>query len=240
MKTFLHYALLGLVTALTCIPGGSLQAQEKNFIDQPYLETNARADTLVVPDRIYLGILIKEEDTKGRTSVEELENRMAAKLTSLGIDLEKQLVLSDLASNFRDYFLRKTDVQKSKAYTLLVYDALTAGKVIMQLEAIGISNINLEKTEYGGMDELKLLLRSKAVAKAKIQAEALLEPLGQTLGAAMHISDLNTEYSHLQGRVSGIQLRGMAMEQDQAYKPLDVAFEKIPVEGMVNVKFAIR
>lgn len=240
MKTSLHATLLSLVTVLTFPLCGSLQAQEKNFIDQPYLETNARVDTLVVPDRIFLGILIKEEDTKGRTSVEELENRMATKLKTLGIDLDKQLVLSDLASNFRDYFLRKTDVQKSKAYTLLVYDALTAGKVIQALEAIGISNINLEKTEYGAIEQLKLVLRKKAVAKAKIQAEALLEPLGHTLGTALYISDLNTEYSNLQGRVSGIQLRGMALEKDQAYNPLEVAFEKIPVESMVNVKFAIR
>ncbi|MBT8209280.1 MAG: SIMPL domain-containing protein, partial [Eudoraea sp.] len=97
-------------------------AQQKNFIDQPFLETTASVDTLVVPDRIYLNILITEADTKGRISVEELENRMAAKLKSLGIDLDTQLSLGDLGSDFKKYFLRKTDIQKEKAFKLLLYD----------------------------------------------------------------------------------------------------------------------
>ena len=33
-------------------------SQSKNFIDQPYLETTAKVDSLVQPDRIYLSILI--------------------------------------------------------------------------------------------------------------------------------------------------------------------------------------
>lgn len=226
----------GIIPALALAFGLGLNAQEKNFIDQPYLETNSRADTLVVPDRIYLGIEIKEEDTRGKTSVEELENRMAARLKALGINLDDQLMLADLASNFKDYFLRKTDVQKSKAYSLLVYDALTAGKVIQELEGIGISNISLLKTEYAAMDELKTLLRQKAVLRAKKQAAAMLQPLGHTLGKALYISDLNTDYSGMQGMATGIVVRGYAMEKQQ---PLDVAFEKISVEAMVNIKFAI-
>lgn len=213
-------------------------AQERNFLDQPYLETNSRIDSLVVPDKIYLGIEIREADTKGRTSVEELEHRMADKLKALDIDLDKQLTLSDLASNFRDYFLRKTDVQKSKSYTLLVYDGLTAGRVIQALESIGISNVQLQRTEYSKMESLKITLRQKALEKARKQAAAMIETLGQNLGKALYISDLSTDYQNVQNHVSGIQVRGYAMEKADA--PLDVAFEKIPVEASVNVKFAIQ
>jgi len=215
-----------------------LQAQEKNFLDQAYLETNARADTLVVPDRIYLGITIKEEDSKGRASVETLENKMSAKLQALGIDLDKQLGLSDLASDFRDYFLRKTDIQKSKSYTLLVYDGLTAGQVIQGLEGIGISNIQLQRTEYSKLGALKLTLRRRALHKARQQAKVMVESLGQSLGRALYISDLSTDYSGLQGRTAGVQVRGYAMEKEE--RPLEVAFEKIQVDAMVNVKFAIQ
>ncbi len=226
----------GIIPAFALLFGLSLTAQDKNFIDQPYLETNARADTLVVPDRIYLGIEIKEADTRGKISVEELENRMAARLKALGINLDDQLMLSDLASSFRDYFLRKTDVHKSKAYSLMVYDALTAGKVIQELEGIGISNISLLKTEYAAKEDLKTILRQRAISRARKQAAAMLQPLGQTLGKVLYISDLNTDYSGIQGRATGIVVRGYAMENEQ---PLDVAFEKISAEGLVNVKFAI-
>lgn len=235
MKAFKLPGILGLLALFSILSPAA--AQERNFLDRPYLETNSRIDSLVVPDKIYLGIEIREADTKGRTSVEELENRMADKLKALGIDLDKQLTLSDLASNFRDYFLRKTDVQKSKSYTLLVYDGLTAGKVIQALESIGISNIQLQRTEYSKIESLKIALRQKALEKARKQAAAMIETLGQTLGKALYISDLSTDYQQVHGQISGIQVRGFAMEKADA--PLDVAFEKIPVEASVNVKFAI-
>ena len=42
-------------------------AQNKNFIDQPYLETRVSVDTLVSPDQIYMSILVSEKDTKGKS-----------------------------------------------------------------------------------------------------------------------------------------------------------------------------
>ncbi|WP_019669204.1 SIMPL domain-containing protein [Eudoraea adriatica] len=211
--------------------------QNKNFIDQPYLETTARVDTLVTPDRIYLSILITEADTKGKASVEKLENKMADKLETLGIDTEKQLTLSDLASNFKKYFLRKADVQKDKEYSLLVYDAVTAGNVILGLESIGISNVNLTKTEYSQLENLKIILRQLAVKEAKKQAEAMVLPLDQQLGSALFISDLNTGIlNRYQGRVAEVKV----FKDGDKDQPVEIEFEKIEVESTVNVKFSIQ
>lgn len=220
-----------LITSLTSY------GQSKNFIDQPYLETTARVDTLVIPDRIYLSILITEADTKGKTSVEKLENKMADKLKTLGIDIEKQLTLTDLGSNFKKYFLRKVDVQKDKEYSLLVYDAVTAGRVIMGLESIGISNVNLTKTEYSSLEKLKIDLRQRAVGAAKIQAEAMVIALDQKLGHALFISDLNTGVQNR--RVDRMVRVQMSKEADED-QPIEIEFEKIKVESTVNVKFAIQ
>ena len=208
-------------------------AQQKNFIDQPFLETTARVDTLVVPDRIYLNIVISEADTKGRISVEELENRMANKLKSLGIDLETQLSLGDLGSDFKKYFLRKTDIQKEKAFKLLVYDGLTVGKVLQGLEAVGISNISLDKTEYSLMETLKLQLKVRAIVQARKQAIKLMEAIGQNLGKAIHVQDFEPNFVTLRG-VSTLRAKA-----DESFEPLDVEFNKIKVEGRLNIKFAI-
>ncbi len=225
------------IIALLSLQGYS---QEKNFIDQPYLETTAIVDTLVVPDRIYLSILITEKDTRGRTSVEELENRMNTKLIGLGIDTKKQLTLSDVTSNFKKYFLKGTDVLKNKAYTLLVYDAETAGKVIAGLESIEVSNVHLNKTEYSKLEQLKIELKQKAVLKAKKQAESMLKPLNQNVGKALYISDLNSNITNaLQGRVAGIQIRGYSSYKAKEYQPIDIEFEKIKIESVVTIKFGI-
>lgn len=227
-----------LIIGLLFLKGYS---QEKNFIDQAYLETNAIVDTLVVPDRIYLSILITEKDTRGRTSVEELENRMNTKLIALGIDTKKQLTLSDVTSNFKSYFLKGKDVLKNKAYTLLVYDAKTAGKVIVGLESIEISNVHLNKMEYSKIEELKIELKQKAVLKAKMQAESMLKPLNQKIGKALFISDLNSNITNLlQGKAAGIQIRGYNSNyKAREYQPVDIEFEKIKIESAITIKFGI-
>ena len=81
-----------------------------------------------------------------------METRMIAKLKSIGIDPEKQLTLSDLASNFKRYFLKQKDIMKDKAYELKVYNTQTAVKAIVGLEEIGISNVNLDRTEYAEIE----------------------------------------------------------------------------------------
>ncbi len=213
-------------------------AQTKNFIDQPYIETTAMVDTLVVPDRIYLSILITERDTKNKISVEELENRMNKKLKDLGINTKKQLFLSDVTSNFKKYFLRGTNVLKNKAYTLLVYDALTAGKVIVGLESIEVSNVHINKTEYSKLEELKIDLKRKAVLKAKMQAEAMLKPLNQKLGKAIYISDLNN--SDYFPRKAEIRMNGlMSKNADILAEPIDIEFKKISIQSNLTIKFSI-
>lgn len=216
-------------------------SQTKNFIDLPYIETSAKVDTLVVPDRIYLTIILTEKDTKGKISLESLEQKMSDKLTLIGIDLSKQLVTFDLSSNFKKYFLKQQDILKAKSYSLLVYDAKTAMKVIVDLESENISNVSLEKTEYSKIEQLKLKLKTKAILKAKENALSMANPLNQKIGNAVFISDFNDASNMLQGQVAGVQVRGISSlnSKSSAYEPIDIEFQKIKVETEVNVKFKL-
>ena len=229
----------GILIILVNLIALNVFSQTKNFIDQPYIETRIKVDTLVTPDKIYLNILITEKDTKGKISVEELENKMADKLVDLGINLEKQLSLKDVASNFKKYFLKRQDILKSNAYSLIVYSGLSVGEVIVGLEQIGISNVQLVRAEYSAIEQLKLKLKSKAVYKAKLQAETMLKPLNQQLGNAIHISDMNFYMSNrFQGRVNEIQVAYSKESQDNNM-PVAIEFEKIKVESEIAVKFKI-
>lgn len=213
-------------------------SQTKNFIDQPYLETSARVDTLVTPDRIFLEIRLQESDTKGRTSLEELEQRMGSRLSGLGIDLEKQLTVSDLSSDFQKYFLRGQDILKEKVFELLVYDAQTAGRVLYELERTGISNVRLDRTEYAQMDGLRDTLKARAVRGARRQGRIMAEAIGQALGKALFISDTGfTVFNSMKGRAAGISIS--ADEPESVYVALPADFDKIRVEASVQVKFVL-
>lgn len=234
-----------IILILLIISSSSINSQTKNFIDLPYLETTAKVDTLLTPDKIFLNVLITEKDTKGKISVEELEKKMIERLKAIGINIEKQVLLTDLSSNFKKYFLKQQDIQKAKMYSVLIYDAKTAGRIIVELEKENISNIQLDRTEYSKMEELKLELKSRAVLKSKQYAEAMLKPLNQKVGSAIYVSDSNSNsniVNALQGRASGIIVRGMSSlkESKYEYEADQIEFEKIKVESEVFVKFAIQ
>lgn len=224
---------LVLLFAISSVIGYS---QSKNFIDQPYLETTAEVDSLVKPDRIYLSILVQEKEDRDRTSLEKQEREMAAVLENLGIDLKKQLKIEDLASNYKKYFLRKKSVLKSKAYELVVYDGLSASKVLVHLEAKGISNVQMTKTAYSKTEALKLLLRSKAILKAKAQGVSLTKPLEQTLGKAIYISDKYNTNNYYYQRNSRMK---MAFDSANVEQPIDLEFSGIKIESEVMVRFSI-
>ena len=121
------------------------QSGVKNFIDQNYIEITGVVETELTPDEIYLTIIINEKDKKGKISVEKQETAMIKKLKQVGIDLKKDFSVKDFSSNYKFYFLKRTDILKSKKYQLVVHDGLTLGKVFQALEGIDISNVSIEK-----------------------------------------------------------------------------------------------
>ena len=217
----------------------NLFSQEKNFIDQPYIEVEAKADSLVTPNRIYIDVLILEKHTKGKESVEDLEQKMFDKLTKIGIDVKKDVFMKDMISSFKKYFLKTTDIQKSKSYSILVYDATQTTNVYIGLEEIGISNVTIEKTEHSDFDKIQLMVNSKAIKNAKATAESYLNPIGQKPGKVLFIGYIQST-NMLAGRVAGIQIRGASSVKayDKGYiSPIE--FEMMKISSEIGVRFRI-
>lgn len=209
----------------------------KSFIDQPYVEVAGSADTMVTPDEIFIAINISEKDTKNKTSVEELERKMFDALKAMGIDVEKDLTTSDLSSNFKTYFLKSKDIMKSKDYMLKVKDAVTATKVFIKLEDLGISNSSIDHVDYSKMEEMKNVMRTKAIENAKLRAIALTKPLQQGIGPAIFISDNEVYPIRPLARQAKVNLYE-ASDSAQALPQID--FEKIEISSNVNAKFILK
>jgi hypothetical protein len=150
------------------------------------------------------------------------------------------LTLLDISSDFKKYFLSDNKVLKTKMYSLIVRDARTAGKVLAELEKVGISNVFLEKTEFSDSENLILKLKSLAVLKAKKKAESMVAPLNQKIGMPIFISDLNSISDQLQGKAAGIQIRGASnIYGSRASEPIAIDFDKIEFSVKVSIKFKI-
>jgi hypothetical protein len=216
--------------------------QEKNFIDKPFIEVQGKADTLVTPNRIYIDVFISEKDVKNKKSVEELESDMLSKLKTLGIE-EKNITMQDMMSNFKKFFLKQTEIQKAKSYSILVYDAKTTAKVFIGLEEVGISNIRIDKLEHSDEKKLQLLMNSKAIVNAKANAISFTKPLGQTIGKAIFIGNVSEGIlkRNLAGSVAGVTIRGNTSlygSRAMNYES-NIEFEKISISSEIDVRFAL-
>ncbi len=226
-----------LLFTLFALPLLWAQPQAENHI--PYIETTATADSLVVPDEIYLSIHLREIDERNKVSVEALEKRMLQTLQKLSVNIEKQLKLADLSSNIKTYFLRKKDINKSKRFELKLYDANSAGRVLAALEEKGISNVHLSKTNYSQLEELKHHLLSKAVTKAKMRANAMARPLGQYVGNALYISDdFHSGFVGYRQKALDEVVVAYATVKEKTAQP-EIQFKPQKIEVRVQVRFKI-
>lgn len=226
-----------LLSLLFCMFWGwgvsNAQTGEKNFIDQNYLEVTGTAEMEVIPDEIYLKILVSEKD-KGKKTVEALEVEMIAVLEKLGVDVHKDLLIKDLSSDFKSYFLKRDLIQTEKEYQLCVRDAGLIGRLLVELEKKGISNISLDRIDHSGLEKFRREVKINAVKAAKEKAEAFAGAVGQQAGRALYISE--TGYYPVRSVVANVRIKGAEAIEDTPV--LD--FEKIQLKYSVLVRFELK
>jgi hypothetical protein len=217
-------------------------SQNKNVTDKPFIEATGLADTLVIPNKIWINVMLMEKDTRGKKSVEELEKEMIQKLQSIGINTEKDVSLNYMSSNFKNYVLKQTDIFKSKSYSVVVSDANTTAKVFIGLEEIGISNVQITKIENTELKKIKLLINAKAILNAKQTAESFAKPLNQKVGNAVQISNFEIMSNQYAGQLSEVVVTAYSSKLSgnrSADYNNNIEFEKIKVSSSVQAKFLL-
>jgi uncharacterized protein len=221
------------------------QSNENNFIAQSYIEVTGVGEMEVIPNQIFLKIFINEKDIKTKSTIDELELSMINKLTEIGIDVEKDLIIVDLASNFKYYFIKENRIYVSKEFELMVLDAETVGKVIQELELLNISNISISRVDHSDIEKFKKEVKVQAIKAAKDKAEALVKEIDQTLGKAIIIKEIDNiqVINSLSGRVAGYELANIRIRENRVeseetlYK---IEFEKIKLQYSILVRFEMK
>lgn len=215
----------------------SFAQETKNFIDQNYIEVTGKAEMEVAPDQIYIQVSINESDYKGKESLEILEKNMLKKLEEIGVDMKKDFAVKDISSNFKNYWLKKSDIFTSKEYQIIVHTAPVAGRVFRELEALGISNMSIDKLENSEIEKFKKEVKANAIKNGKETAISLAESIGQTVGRAIYIKEGEPFYEPKLANAS-IRIRGLA--NAESYTEPDMEFEKIKLEYSVEVDFELK
>ena len=232
MKKYLVFALL--VVFITPL---AAQSGTKNFIDQPYVEVTGKAEMEIVPDMIYLKVIIDEKDNKAKESLESLERKMLQSLEKIGLDLKKDVAVIDLASNFQQHWIKKTGIRTSKEYEVLAHDGKAVGQIFMSLEQLGISNISVMKLDHSQIKEYRRQVKVNAVKAAKEKASDLMEAIDQKAGKAIFVQEINRGYYPARMEANTM-MRVQASGFDKKYE-VDMEFQKLKLEYEIQARFVI-
>ncbi len=216
------------------------QNGSKNFIDQNYIEVSGKAEMEITPDKIYLQIQLSEKDDKNKLSLTERENQMFKELEEIGIDISKDLVIKDISSNFKFYFLSKNDIFLTKEYQVLVTNGKTASRIFLELEKIGISNISIDKLDNSRIEEFRKETKVNAIKAAKEKAKLLTQSIDQEIGRAIYVKELNNIIGYASGAANNITIRGASSLYGSRAVDLEVDFEKIRLEYSILCRFELK
>ncbi len=215
------------------------QTGEKNFIDQNYIEVTGKAEMEITPDLIYIKVLLSEKDTKNKVTVAELEKLMIQKLKDIGVDTKKDLLVKDMSSNFKNYLLSKKEIILSKDYQIIVHDGKTTSQVFIELEKIGLSNVDIEKLDHSKIEQFRREVKINAIKAAKEKAEALTSAIGQGIGRAIYIQEIENKFFNSMNS-NRVMLRGVSSAQNALNQQPDIDFEKIHIEYAIVCRFELK
>ncbi len=213
--------------------------------EQPYIEVTGTAEQEVIPDEIYIGIIISEKYVnKVKVTIEEQEEKLKNIVKSLGIDLTN-LFLSDANAEYVKVSWRTKDVLTKKNYSLKVSDATTAGNVFKELEKLEITDANISRVNHSKLDSLKKAIKIIAIKSAKDKADYLLAAIVEQTGKPLIIKEteylpntnyvVNTRGSRSGGSISYVD--GIKIKSDSNN---EIQFQKIKLQTSIYVKFSIK
>lgn len=224
------FALLAFITFTTT----DTSAQELGGTI-PTVSVNGSSQVKVLPDEIYISIKLDESDTKGKVTLEEQRRSMFAALKKAGVDAEKQLSVVDMNSSF----YRRRGALAVTQYELKVATAEQVGKVFEALEKAGIPNVNVTRTAYSKMEELRSEARKAAIINAQQRARELAEAVGQNIGACYEINDYTTTTQPVVYRSKMMLANSASLDAATEEAEPNVEFEQIVVSYNVSAKFLL-
>ncbi len=226
MKKLLPLLLLVFISAATFAQSVDLRRK---------IQVTGSAETEVTPDIIYFSISLKEYmNGKTKVSISTLEQQLQKAVNAAGI-AKADFTINNLSSyNYVPEKKKNADFLAAKQYRLKLQNLNKINQILDAVDDKGIQSTGIDGYDYSGIENLKNELKLKALKAAQSKATFLLSGIGEKLGGAIDIQEINNE--PMQQPV----YRSMMMKTAtaDATEP-DIDFKKIKLNYQVQAVFEI-
>jgi len=247
MKRF-FFLLLGITWLSTVF------AQTSNS-SNPFPKTitvTGSAEMLVIPDEIYVNIILREYQKKyqDKKELETIKTDFLSYCKAAGI-ADTSISIQSYTGYSNYYWLRKKkkrdqDLMASITYQVKFSNSKEMDQLIEKLDDDATVSFDIAYTSHSKLTEYRRQLKIQAVKAAKEKGIYLTEAIGEKLGSAITVKEPQEEAVDYRAN-SNIQLRGMnSLNSNISYngkdfdKSVDVEFKKMRLRFEVEVIFAIQ
>ncbi|MEE1945958.1 SIMPL domain-containing protein [Pedobacter sp. KR3-3] len=232
------------LVALAFVALFSMSAMAQQVDLRKKINVSGSAEAEVTPDIIYIGISLKEyfkdNNSKKRVDITELENQLYNAVLKAGISKEDLMINNISSFNYATEKKKNPDFLASKQYRLKVSDLNKWNEIISAVDPKGVAYTNIESYDYSKIESLKKELKIKALQAAKAKATYMVEALGEKLGGVIDIQEINNEaYPQPMYRANVMMMKAESADA-MGGAPADLDFKKIKLNYQVNTVFEIK
>ena len=235
-------AISALFFTKTFVSDAQQVIMEKPLVKK--IEVNGSAEQEVLPDEIFVNITLREyfrdKDNKNKVDIMALEKQLQKAVDEAGITKENFTIGS--MNGYREWWGRKkpTTFLESKSYILKVPNLYKIDGIIARLDDKGVASTNIERYEFSKIEQLRKDIKIKALQAAKAKAQYLLEGIGEQLGEAFEITEIDTGYQNPQPMYANMMVRAVAQTSSDAMPESTIDVQKIKVRYEIKAVFKIK
>ena len=208
------------------------------------IEVTGSAEQEVLPDEIFVTVSLREyfkdKDNKNRVDMMVLEKQLQKAVEEAGIPKENFTI--GTLNGYREWWGKKkpTTFLESKSYIIKVPNLYKIDGIISKVDDKGIAYTNIDRYEFSKIEQLRKEIKIKALQAAKEKAKYLLEGIGEQMGEALDITEIDQSYSP-QPVYSNMMMRSARVEASSDAMPEStVDVQKIKVRYEMRASFRIK
>lgn len=239
MKKFILFSVF-ITTFLTLSAQQPAPREEK-----PTIEVTGSAEMEVVPDEIFVNIVLREKNKgndKGKIEVQE--DNLLQKLRENGFDINN-LSLSGADGDLQYRIFRKNKVITEKRLLMKLKDAGEVNKLFQLLDELEIEDAGIARTSHSQIEKFRREVKIEAMKAAKGKADYLLESIGEQTGKPLMIREqVYTTYpAGIYGSNAAMQevvVAGYGITGKARGFENELSFTKIKIRFEIFAKFEIK
>ena len=208
------------------------------------IEVTGSAEQEVLPDEIFVTVSLREyfkdKDNKNKIDIMVLEKQLQKAVEEAGIPKENFTI--GTINGYREWRGKKKPPTflESKSYILKVPNLYKVDGIISKVDDKGIAYTNIDRYEFSKIEQLRKEIKIKALQAAKEKAKYLLEGIGEQIGEALDIIEIDQSYSP-QPVYSNMMMRSARVEATADAMPeSNVDVQKIKVRYEMKASFRIK